>query len=309
MGIVLDFMCARIEIERASLAVTAAIYSLERTKKPAGVQADRCPPMAFPRAIWPFPHGRGRGGIHPKSRRVYRRVPQAHRSQRPRPHLDHGCRWWRYVFCTHGLVLATNSPAASVVYSTLTQSPCTASSASSPIPESTVGRQRRGQTYEYARTISKWVWSSSFLILIRLHLVDLITGGTPHPQGKILIISGGIGRAGEDFGQRGGLWDTGPHDSTNLCGVGGRGTSAARRYQLQVHALARPARRMPPAAACQIVCLGGRRTVRVLHGQSHQATARKWAEPNNLLPALGPPADPARPESAVRRPKQGPLHV
>ena len=37
------------------------------------------------------------------------------------------------------------------------------------------GAPTEGQTYEYAKTI-----------------IDLITRGTPHPEGKILIIGGGI---------------------------------------------------------------------------------------------------------------------
>ena len=58
------------------------------------------------------------------------------------------------------------------------------------------GAPTEGQTYEYAKTISKFrclyfSGCQKTLIYARF-LVDLITRGTPNPQGKILIIGGGI---------------------------------------------------------------------------------------------------------------------
>jgi ATP citrate (pro-S)-lyase len=57
------------------------------------------------------------------------------------------------------------------------------------------GAPTEGQTYEYAKTIGKFrcLHLGGCQILIYAHfLVDLITRGTPNPQGKILIIGGGI---------------------------------------------------------------------------------------------------------------------
>ena len=86
--------------------------------------------------------------------------------------------------------MATNSPAASVVYSDAIAAHGFAGELANYGEYS--GAPTEGQTYEYARTVSKWVWTSNCLNLTRLRLVDLITRGTPHPQGKILIIGGGI---------------------------------------------------------------------------------------------------------------------
>jgi len=55
------------------------------------------------------------------------------------------------------------------------------------------GAPSEGQTYEYAKTIRKPRNCGRMIrLLTRMYVVDLITRPPPRPEGKILIIGGGI---------------------------------------------------------------------------------------------------------------------
>jgi ATP citrate (pro-S)-lyase len=54
------------------------------------------------------------------------------------------------------------------------------------------GAPTEGQTYEYAKTIGECRLRYIITYVLHILAVDLITRGKPHPEGKILIIGGGI---------------------------------------------------------------------------------------------------------------------
>ncbi|KAJ7062943.1 ATP citrate lyase isoform 2 [Mycena amicta] len=124
------------------------------TKKAGGVQTDRGPPMVFP-----APFGRDL-----TSEEAYiQKLDASTGASLKLTVLNPKGRIWTMVA----------GGGASVVYSDAIAAHGFAGELANYGEYS--GAPTEGQTYEYARTI-----------------IDLITRGTPHPQGKILIIGGGI---------------------------------------------------------------------------------------------------------------------
>ncbi|KAJ7910270.1 ATP citrate lyase isoform 2 [Mycena leptocephala] len=124
------------------------------TKKVGGVQADRGPPMVFPA---PF-------GRQLTTEEAYiQKLDASTGASLKLTVLNAKGRIWTMVA----------GGGASVVYSDAIAAHGFAGELANYGEYS--GAPTEGQTYEYARTV-----------------IDLITRGTPHPQGKILIIGGGI---------------------------------------------------------------------------------------------------------------------
>ncbi|KAJ7730981.1 ATP-citrate synthase [Mycena maculata] len=151
---VADSICGPMWAVARDLSLYEESFGGAAAAKPAGIQADRGPPMVFP-----APFGRSLT----TEEAFIQKLDASTGASLKLTVLNPKGRIWTMVA----------GGGASVVYSDAIAAHGFAGELANYGEYS--GAPTEGQTYEYARTV-----------------IDLITRGTPHPEGKILIIGGGI---------------------------------------------------------------------------------------------------------------------